>query len=1383
MKIYQISFLILLLGLGACTDQDTPSVSNTTPRTVREQQVFDNCENFSPSTNLLTKQNVLNLFQCQNWNPEFPNLVNTISNIPENQWNHIWVPIQKYFYDDVEKRNEFISLVIELDEKGGLDDLSEVLKSTMESNFWTTADRILGNIEDGNETTLTKEEFKNILRLLNSHPKALSNVSFILSSLNFGLYKNMQNFRPLFAEQVQKDGFNKLRIELVDAFFNEIRQKTFDRDEREILIHALSFKEANKDYSFIHEWLLSYQAQDVEKFVYDHLEKYPNWRINLSRVVETYPTIRCNENYLVDMESDIDRLIQSMIQNSQADFFRDIHSSAGDLLMANEVCQFKTMGQKVVDPNLIFKATLETLKNPKHFQMASFLQSTYLKFAPNDLLKFGNLFSTELFSKSLPFLDYLIKEKGNNLKHLVEVGLDLFKDYDPNFSLGLANLVYHYFDDEFLTVIQSLGKLWNLFTPVEKQYFFDIFDTHFKDNQNTELILHLYAKLIKEFEDLFPYLAQHYASNEDQLETTFNAIRSYAHHYKGEVVLEDLRSFFSREQIIEFLRVVGYLTPLSGSHDLEVFAKIPFPGIDFEIQDSNWRPTPLLSTSEADSISLCLDDLFSSQNILVYTYSDRQNCQALSFSNFSMNLLEGITTWIRDVETTRPSLFGNDAIFSQERRLEILNHLFGLHTTPLDTLGGRAGIGFLTEKFNTFFFTSLPQSISPLENNMEHTEEILSSLVNIFKTESGLLNGALYQNLIHSFTRSGSLTTELTPYLGKILEAYAEHDDLPEIEGRPLPCAEYFPYRFGVPSCPSAGVIQDSVRGITRSLTVQKDGAPSILSVATKWIAKSEGMRIPYAATYQQRVNFDLLESLRFFWTFGDPRYDSQIVYRAAHHKPQGDVTPVAKNIRLIEKLEITVRDIQFDDGQFGAYFLNELAKSQNYLATLEEKQEMLRMCTKRWSPQCGGWFGAVEKRRMGLNAYAAFDGLMGLGIDFEIFPGKEYNFSRFSQSLFSALVQSSAPTSRRSGVRNFPGVPYPILPDDTLLHDYHLLLKIMNVSGFANISRWVRSRFPTDSREFAAEINSYPWQRLNRNLLSNFDSDLTLRVFHDLIRRHAPNNNGKLYLLLDDAIEWIRSLNFTQTRKLEKVVKNILLLTTYLGNENLRHCRQGCDRILTHPEFSQFTGETVLARFDQIFELILLAWENFKDKDFAMTDALNPLYRVTEALTKALEKTDFNSESRYNIWYSLNKLASHGFEYLFNNRGTVNGYNLITYVLNNKSDDLLNIIMNSYRVLKSLHYDSSTFQTEERDFFANLGRDITTIYNNEDFNFTFLIEYLEDSTNQFSPSFGEPYTLVKSLIKDSPTLLNSSLRFISRDEEFGDFLNWHFSKLRRADN
>jgi len=138
-----------------------------------------------------------------------------------------------------------------------------------------------------------------------------------------------------------------------------------------------------------------------------------------------------------------------------------------------------------------------------------------------------------------------------------------------------------------------------------------------------------------------------------------------------------------------------------------------------------------------------------------------------------------------------------------------------------------------------------------------------------------------------------------------------------------------------------------------------------------------------------------------------DERNRKKVQYLPVGIKPtRVDDSEYLQSMTTMERIEVTIRDIDFDMNYLGASYLNAVARAEDYNKTVSGRKKMFKTCHKLRF--CGKTF-KKDEYRLAHNSINAYDGLLD--------SNKEFGYGDYMKSLLQVMVGSSSEKSSKSSI------------------------------------------------------------------------------------------------------------------------------------------------------------------------------------------------------------------------------------------------------------------------------------------------------------------------------------------------------------------------------
>jgi hypothetical protein len=396
-------------------------------------------------------------------------------------------------------------------------------------------------------------------------------------------------------------------------------------------------------------------------------------------------------------------------------------------------------------------------------------------------------------------------------------------------------------------------------------------------------------------------------------------------------------------------------------------------------------------------------------------------------------------------------------------------------------------------------------------------------------------------------------------------------------------CEEFFEAR--VTKCFSSEFIKSESERFIDEMFVENERGEDQLLQLFKFLDPKQGMVLSTGEKYSLSVK-DLLS---FFYTFSRSR--DKVVYNNGSNKITGEISK-------LKQLEIIIREINFLNNFYGAYFVNELSDTKNYKKTIKLfKQELKLMYATADFFIRRKIYPPDAKIRL-RNISETFDSLI-------YFTKKEsdilsnQNLTRLAQGVLT-MLKSSSPLKAQS----FKALqrPDPKIVDG---HGARNLFTLMNLSFLSNFSSVLENYVSIKDYEYINELDKNLFKDIDFKLfhkkLKSFyleDRETFIKAIHNIINQYFNLNNSQRSIFWE-AIKNIMIVKSAYEIKMDRHLEKIAdYLRLFAGDEfNLAAFASGLDEILVSFLEADQNGQ-VINKINLNPELVLNGIRLLSNKD-----------------------------------------------------------------------------------------------------------------------------------------------------------------------------------------
>jgi len=1167
LKNWAFAFL-LILAIGGCQKQSPGTIESDYEDSLTDSVRAESCRNTELTNDLLEADNLRNLFRCTQWNEKFPAMYKSLLNMNTVSWNYFAKPINEKIFNDRVLRDQLIELVNELDGLGGLEELGKVINSLSESNFYENLFQILKCADEaticpgGNR--ILKEDILKFFSLFSFEESDLSNLAALTKSFSIAV-AGADSFPAALRAELKKDSFNRTRLELLDQLLTKIGNSNFEND-LVFYKNILSEKTSNGDY-----WLKEIFEKRILTEDFDYLIYYPidvqknMWRdfrllnVAIESDLVCKPTGDFN-GLRIDVSEHLKAFLTDLFNSSQEKFFQKTIQSIGLIKTATQMCQELSGYKGNINGYLADTANLEhqmdfvnALSSSSRLLLHNGFYELFKKFQfAHPLGGARELFMLENFSDDF-FISFLrmVSTFNRGVNGPVATGHELLKNFDNSFYQSLHQLV-EWAQKKDIKDFESLGRVWMSFSSEGKLFFINFLDAHYKNDADVSLLLAYYSstfQLIKK--PLSELLNQFFSRSTDAQEEEFlSSLQDVTKDLAAPELLNDFGQFFSRGHILELLKIIsrGFVDQENSSRISDIYILEPSPSPLPGVQLSRGLTTATeacLSRMSEPQVSFYSLITVPPQECSIFAGEDPLMKSFFALSDFSYYLSQkgdGLTK----TGILSPTLLNN--------YVSLFKSISERYARPNEDGLYRVLLGV----HNFFKKDEARKSLQDLSEGLvvlgeeEGFLEVASAYFGSDQNFSQIpliVEGLEVSASTYDKYRKGLLGSVLGPTTYKEQSEYNCSNYHKELGGR---------------SCPSVSDMRTIASRLIRRATKKNEDYPTALEQMMKMISVDHGLAIPYESEETRNKVITIEESLRMFYSFTDSTiktnsFDLEMqVYpdtvtdffanpdwEITRDQADSELKTVNRTLNTMERVEVVVRDVRFDENYLGAHYMNAVAKAEDYNSLVDSKYGLLKKCIPL--KFCGKF---MNKTQHGLakNGRDTFPSLLDAN------TVNNWTYGDYMQALMTSLVSSSPKISQVSSVirKKLFGlkidVPYLQTKKQLVDHNGKILGLVSMVSGFSNMARLVRDRVGRTDSDFDKFLNGDALKRVNKTLFRNYKPERDSKKITELVLKIEKNG------FLNDFIAYFSKSDYTRQRLAENILFKGFHLISFLGEGGSRY-------------------------------------------------------------------------------------------------------------------------------------------------------------------------------------------------------------------------------------
>ena len=1377
--------LTIVLFNFSCAKQEAPAIDNAEIRTQQEIERLEACSGVNFSKGVLLHLNMLKLFKCTKWDQEFPSMYQSIKKIQSSSWDHVMGPIDKEFVENLSRRDRFFKNIKDLDSKEGLDDLSRVLVALNETNFFDSVKAMFKCVENSGDEVCTdranipsKSSLKNIVKLIDLTPESIGHASTFVKGLNVAIGSNEEKLRLEINKFKSDPVFITVRLKLVDAIAKKV-QSGLSKDDRDFLATILLTGDSKSEVPWIYNWIHD-AKMSREKF--RDLVEYPvltnpvfvgevkglkmayddNFSCSIKSAQDT------NDLITFDFKTHLRDYVTILTSRDYKTYFDYSSSAVVGLKMSSEVC--RELVSNRYDTNFIkMMANLSKfLGEKKFFDLVKFLTlNTTAKgdldksFAEN--LYLFDMVASDIFSNTNVINAQIIK----HTREFYPVIYDVVTNLQPEAFLNLGEFLKENFKEESDVKFKGVADFWSFFNPTEKNFVFNFVDRHFEGDTQFVLLFDFYTKFMDDLKEVQPVFKESWMGTEEKEEMSYLSLQDFFYQMAGKETLLDFQKFFGRNHILKVLEVIS-----NGSNiNANAIEELRYMRSDLYVTKSK---------SEKYKFSVVYDqkvlagDDYDSRPVVecMQKFADIENgfyelvrqlpaaCSKVTNENIAFRLFG----WLNKIESTykefNPGKDASATILSKRGLLSpyMLNTTLGT-AKILDSILGDIDSKLPTKGGIHYLMSSMKYHLNDLHAD-ELADKNLAFLTKWFDVNPE--DNIIHRNaLIKSFSRgvNFSRANELSKNVADLSIQYSnwvKKGNLLKTQNRNLgdydpnqDCEKVINQVVSKYPCPSKEIVKQNTNKIVSYLatTWEKPQGTGIASLL-KALKPGEGLDIPLGTKNTKKYRMTLKETIKYLYDTSDKSFK---VNNSKNYYVNESGKGSTESLTVLERIEVVIRDVRFDNNYLGVAFLNAITHAQDYNAEAHNRRGLLAKCLKIPGVRCARPM-SDDELRMGRNALEAFDALIDVNNGYD--KDKRLNYGLFLKTFEQSLVASSAKEAQEVQL-------LPLKQELLVMHNGRVLGEMTGMTMWSNAARVIRDRVGRTRAEFDEFINSDAFNRVDKALLYGFDLNQAGPSAERLLWKLQMTPPGESQNAINNTIDWVASLDYQQTRLVEDTVARLLLVGSYLGTPEVvfgTKFKDGGDE--------RYKDNNLLQMFLALEKIIdkYPALKNSFPADMKLIDAVKPFNTALVFLTDSLGSTNIPEKNL--AYLTLNDLFVVAQTVLFDEMKnpklpatlskSVKGLDLALGFMDQPDNvnQAYKLIREDYKYLDKLHMNQAAW-------FKTVGINVNRIAKNDRIDLTPVRDYLSfttkdsvcinrDSNCEVNYHYDEPASIMKYLTQKS---------------------------------
>jgi len=907
-------FLLLftLLQLGSCQKQSAPEVRPEESWEIRDQERLEACSKVNFTQDLLLHENTFFLFKCTGWDKTFPSLNRGIQNINPASWNHFFRPIDNAFLNDRQRRDRIFDHIRDLDSKRGLDDLSRVLTALNETNFYDgmrdmflcAEDSTHKNCENRRGRELTKEQLKNLVKLVDLKPVAVKALSLLIKESMTSLGDNAEPFREEVRKFFYGEDFINVRLRLVSS----LAQKFFyglSPLEREFYkkIPVVSWKDSKEPY--LYTWI---QKPTFTNAVFRRLTNYAVKEnpdvlkdIKLLKRGYHYPlyckpyndTARID----IDLKTHVDEFLNFVYENEYEPFHDYIVQNVASLQLAISFCpKLKNYSGDIA---YVENGRINRGKHSLNFvELEKKLVDLTSEIPIFDISKFITFLASRNLGDIPPnpgfLLDIATEEAVEWIVEMCriihsssdkyfDIAFQLLKSTKPLAFNSVGVLVNEFLLKENDEKVKALAASWLFLDQEEQNFLFNFIDRHLQQDTNFKLLFNFYATMLEEYAVVSPDFSELWTSSPEVLENSYQAMFDIVKNFSGSNVLRDFDKFFSRDHIITIMKVVTRgpelrrvaLNRLSANLITDYVTKLPYS--PYEIDFTNGQ------SEYARKTKLCIDSLTDNKDLYFILNNFPKEC--LFFKDREITLQT--FSWLAESQNRYEEMFkikprATGTLLNGEGLMSSnsLNNAVAMLRLMDEKLAFRinqdksGGLKYLLDLGHKYFYQVTVEGRKGYLSDIER----LTSMASVYFSIGGASHRYLRNTkLFESIVDEGPRVETLSNWFASVFKSYNEKlktgvlDPAVYTEDVAYSCENYVNQDIGALPCPSSGRVKKALASVIKdATTIYEKNGTSTVGYFLQALVPGYGLPIPFKSKNQRLKRITVSESAKMVYKLSD---------------------------------------------------------------------------------------------------------------------------------------------------------------------------------------------------------------------------------------------------------------------------------------------------------------------------------------------------------------------------------------------------------------------------------------------------------------------------------------------------------------------------------
>lgn len=1076
----------LVVLIQSCTGQNPVELKK---RSTLKTPIKESCSSMVFEGQVLSKKNILSIFDCSGWAKIYPEFTDAIKKLDEKSLNNTFKVFNDSFFSSKNSRKKIYETVAEAESRGEMESLSFLLEREFSKHkIFSFLSKTLAKDQ------LTLEERSQLWQLLSSSNKENLKTLNALRNILGSFEKNKDQFFNSITDEE--------KAQLVDRFiiaFNEITKKVELNEWRQI---SMVF---GKEEFPLKEWAQSGVSHGSGTLV-EILTK-PDFSHNLdylNRSLNEGITCRNRANtssFYVNVKDELTYKINSLNNDDKEVFEQTLLHGLTKYIAFTDFCEEKKSQQGLGALYRVLKDAFSLIESSHDYL---FLKSIH-KILMDDRFKFISFLNSDVFKE----IQQLLLDAKNNGRdgELMNSLLMTVADLPDEDLIHVAEIFSALGDQNSKTRswYKIFVKYWTSLNHEEKTNLMSILGVLVDEDLNSSKTFNFFSTVIDQFPDFSPRYSA-ILSDPNYLSDSLKMFEAFS----GPGVQEELSLFFSNKG---FFEVISIMTQdYKGKHDVisEVSTKLEQSSIQYVV-----RPEAL----KESQTRICFKELTAAYeqetNYYSLVHSLPPSCiHVLGKAGF----VGRIYLWMNSADQ------------------------FLLNNYQIDDFNSSTGVwspGMLH-----FIFSSALKADAVLENgqnrgikkNLDELHRVLSdervlSSLHHFSNLYQIINTELSMDRRFVEISSKASDKEINKLISDSLGLFAKNDSMVKVSHSSGDCLD-LSKNLGVEPCLTNQQTIDGIVDLARILRRKNEEGNSLIKELISWVHPHSGILLPG----QRRHSTDFDEIARFLNDLSNEKTTRPMVYREGnevHHL----------NGSILERVEIVIRDISFLDNFYGAYFKNNVADSKNYKNEIIDSEKLLVLMDHSGSVLRGTGVFPKETKLKLKNVRSSYLSLAELAGTFSQSDGSFRSYGDFIQSLLMAIKNSSKKSTQDFNPYRTPN------PKIVEGHNGIFLTKVVKMSGLRHMANFIHKRFDPSLSPLKSDL----FKKINSRLVGRHKVQDLQVFSQKILDKYLDNDRSQLNLFISDFVSYISSLKKVDQERFEAALIKVLAILSdeNLSNDN----------------------------------------------------------------------------------------------------------------------------------------------------------------------------------------------------------------------------------------